>query len=148
MAAVIQTLRDEVASTLTTQSAGWAYTFSAVAKFQPKFDFEDVDSLQVQVVPLTWSKAPSSRDLWEHEYVIGVGIHRRLAALDTTIFNNLLQLCEQISDYYEDNRATTSDCVLMGIEFGGATGAPYNHETIETQNTFTSVIQLTFRKYR
>jgi hypothetical protein len=150
--AAIVTLRDEVAKDLTKKSGGWARSFEAVPKYQPKFDFEDTDTLQVQVVPMTWRKVTDSRSEWSHEFVIAVGMHWRAdpksADQATERFDELLKLVEEISDHYEDTRPTVADCVLQAVDFGGGTGLPYAHEVIESLNQFTSVIHLTFRKWR
>lgn len=150
--AVPVTLRDEVAADLTKKSGGWARSFEAVPKYQPKFDFEECDNLQVQVVLMFWRKNPDNRGEWMHEYVIAVGLHWRASAKSASQaierFDELMLLLEQISDHYEDIRPTIADCVLADVEFGGGTGLPYAHEVIESQNQFTSVIHLTFRKWR
>jgi diaminopimelate decarboxylase len=101
---------------------------------------------------MTWIKAVDSRSEWKHDYTIAIGLHYRAnpKAVDQAKekFDTFLKLVEEISDHYEDTRPTVADCVLMTVEFGGGTGLPYAHEVIETQNQFTSVIHLTFRKYR
>lgn len=150
--AVIVTLADEVTADLNKKSGGWPAKFIAERKYQPKTDYEDAGTLRVQVVPLTWQKSPDNRSEWSHEYTIGIGLHYRAKpeAGDqaATRFDDLLKLVEEISDHYEDTRPTVADCVLTGVSFGGGTGQPYHHESIESKNAFISVIYLTFQKYR
>lgn len=151
-AAAIITLADEVASDLTDKSGGWELSFKAERKYQPITSLEDTDHLRVQVVPVTWRTSPDNRDDWSNEYQVDVGLHYRPSATAQSqayaMYDRLVRLVEQISDYYHDTRPTLADCVLTGIDLGAGTGTPYYHESIETKNLFLSVIRLTFRKWR
>jgi len=151
--AVIVTLADEVAAELTAKSGGWAESFEAERKYQPKLDFEDTDMLHVQVFPAaTRNIGADSRASWLHEYDIDVLIHYRASAKAasqaTEKFDNLQLLVEQIGDHYKTRRATVSDCYLSTSSVGADSGLPYIHSAIETQNQFVSGVRLTFRKSR
>jgi hypothetical protein len=148
--AVIAALRDEVRDDLNKRSGAWAVPFKAVSRYQPKFDFEELSVADVQVVAQAWRKAPDHRGGWLNEYVIRIGLmHRPKAAAGeeaTSRFDDLVRLIEQMGENYESTRTTTTDCVLMAVDFGGGTGAPYAQGEIETQNKFGSIIDLTFQK--
>lgn len=156
--ALIVQLADDVVDQLNKKQGGWAVQFQAERKYQPKFDFEDIGTPQVQVVMLTWNFELDSRSQtygWRNDFVIGIGIHHRAKPQSgdqpAATFDQYLLLVEQVADFWKDLYRTSSqisNCSIVGVDLGGATGAPYNHETIESQNTFTSVIQVTFRKYR
>lgn len=150
--AVLVTLADEVTNDLNKKSGAWSQAFTAVRRYQPKLDMEGTDGLSVQVVPIAWRKEPNSRREWQHEYDIDIGVIYRAAATAgdqaAAKYDELLKLVEEISDYYEDTRPSVADCVLTSVTFGGGAGAAYSHESIETKNTFISVIRLTFTKYR
>jgi hypothetical protein len=156
--ATIVQLANDVVDQLNKKQGGWSVGFRAERKYQPKVDFEDLKAVQVQVVPLTWNFELKSRSPdygWLNTYVIGIGINYRSnpKAGDQAIsrFDDYLLLVEEITDYWKDLYRTSSllsDCSIAGVDLGGATGAPYHHEVIETQNQFTSVIQVTFQKYR
>lgn len=153
MAATAVVLRKEVTDDLNKKKGTWATTFQAEERYQPKFNFEETDQLQVQTCLMLWRFIKSSRGFWLDEFVIGVGLHYRAKATSgdqaKAKFDELLKLVEDITGYYMTILKTAvADCSLENIEMGGGTGLPYAHEVIETQNQFTSVIHLTFRKER
>ena len=157
MKATIVQLADDVVEQLNKKQGGWSVPFQAERKYQPKFKFEDIGTVQVQVVMLTWNFELDNRGSaygWRNDYVIGVGIHYRAKPSEgdqSARFDDYLKTVEEVTDYWKEQyrtNSTASNCSIVGVDLGGATGAPYNHETIETENTFTSVIQVTFRKYR
>lgn len=158
MKATIVQLADDVVEQLNKKQGGWAVGFEAVRKYQPKYEFEQLATMQVQVVPMTWSYTLDNRGQaygWKNEYVIGIGLFYRpkpgAGDQATSRFDECVRLVEQVTDYWKEQYRTNtqlSNCSLTGVDLGGATGAPYQHEVIETQNQFTSVIQLTFQKYR
>lgn len=148
--AAIVELADEVTADLNKKKGAWSRSFNAERKYRPTLKFEDIDQVRVEVVPLTWTKTPASRAHWQTEYTIGIGINYRADpktnAQPEYKYDPLIKLAEEIGDHYEDTRPTLANCVLTAVEFGGASGTPYAHEVIDSQ--FTSVIQLTFRKWR
>jgi hypothetical protein len=148
--AILVQLRDEVRDDLSKRSGALAVPFKAVSRYQPKFDFEDIKTAEVQVVAQIWRKVPDHRGAWMNEYVIRIGVMHRPDAKAgeeaTARFDDLVLLLEQMAEEYETRRASRSDCVLIGIDFGGGTGAPYAQGEIETQNKFGSIIDLTFQK--
>ena len=156
--ATIVQLADDVVEQLNKKQGGWAVSFQAERKYQPKYEFENVGTMQVQACPMTWNFTLDNRSAaygWKNEYVIGLGFFYRPKpnAGDQPIerFDGCMMLVEQVTDFWKDLLRTNvllSNCSITGIDLGGATGAPYHHEVIETQNQFTSVIQITFQKYR
>jgi hypothetical protein len=61
----------------------------------------------------------------------------------------LMLLEQEIAEYFQDIRATVSDCPLIDISLGpGGSGQPYIPDHIDTLNQFTAVVRLTFRKWR
>ena len=153
--AVIVTLVEEVAATLSNASGAMVLSFDAEPRYAPKLDFTDADHLTVQVFHSgTRAIQPDSRGLWLHEYDVDVLVHFRASAAsgeeNKAKFDDLQLLMEQIGDYYktQTRRPSASDCYLVGTDIGAETSAPYRPDVIDTQNQFVSGVRLTFRKSR
>ena len=151
--AVIVTLADEVTDALNKKAGSFAASFVAERRYQPKVEFEEIDQLKVLVMMAAWRVSPDNRTEWEHEYDIDIGLFFRgnpKAGPETTArYDDLLLLLEQISDYWDVTMPTIADCPLVGIAFGPqGSGQPYLQESIDAQNSLTTVIRLTFRKLR
>lgn len=150
--AVIVTLADEVTADLNKKAGGWSQSFKAERKYVPKKELEATDVLTVQTAIAAWRVSPDNRTEWEHEYDIDIGLmyraNEKAGDQATAKFDELLLLVQQIADHYQDTRPTLADCPLTNIQFGAGAGQPYFAEHIEQLNQFTSVIRLTFTKWR
>lgn len=154
--ALIVTLRDEVVNLINKKQGGWAVQFEAKAKHQPKLDFEALDTVQVQVWPFSWTFALDNRSAaigWKDTFIIRTAIGYRAdpkaGDQPASKWDEYLKLVEEITDFWKQLYKTTlADCSVGAVTLGGGTDAPYFHAEIETQNTFTSVIDVTFWKYR
>ena len=150
--AVIVTLADEVTEILNAKAGSWSQSFVAQRMYQPKRELEDTDTLRVTTAIAAWRVAPDNRAEWSNEFDIDIGIQFRAGPKSgdqaTNKFDELLLLVQQITDYFEDNRPPIAACPLTEIQYGGPAGAPYVPEHIEKLTQFTSVIRLTFTKWR
>lgn len=150
-AAIVQ-LADDVVDQLNKKQGGWSVGFKAERKYLPKLDLEDVDQLKVLVAMAAWRVAPDNRTDWEHEFDIDIGLNYRAkpSAGDqaTEKFDEVLNLAQEITDYWEETRPTVADCPLARVAFGAGSDQPYLQERIETLNQITSIIKLTFWKLR
>ena len=151
--ATIVQLADDVVDQLNKKQGGWSVGFRAERKYQPKVDFEEIDQLKVLVLMAAWRIAPDNRTDWEHEYDSDIGLFFRgnpkAGEESAAKYDEILRLLEEIADYWQDTRPTIADCPLVGISFGpGGGGQPYLAESIDSQNSLTTVCKLTFRKLR
>ena len=74
----IAALADAVATHVSAGSYGQPVT--AVRMYQPAFTLEDLKDLRVSVVPRTVQMTPVTRDSLAIEYVIDVGVQKKLPA--------------------------------------------------------------------
>lgn len=131
----------------------WSQQFTAERKYKPKATLEELDKLKVQVAMAAWRVSMDNRTDWAHEFDIDAGFMLRAdekagdQAID--VFDKLLLLVEEVSDYFQANRPSQGECPLANISFGPqGDGQPYVSEHIEPNNQFTSVIKLTYWKLR
>jgi len=150
--ATIVQLADDVVEQLNKKQGGWAVSFQAERKYQPKAELEALDTLKVTVMMAADRPSPDNRTDWAHEYEIHIGFQYRAppTAGDQADqkFDEVLLLAEQVSDYWEVTRPTIADCPLREIAFGSGGDQPYIPDHIEKYNQITSVIRLTFWKLR
>jgi len=127
-----------------------AGTFSqpvlAVRMFQPAFTLEDLKDLRVSVVPRTVQMTPVTRDSLAIEYVVDVGVQKKLPAdnADAEI-DELLALVETIADHLRLQRLPGfPDAAWVGI----SNEPVVSTEALEQHRVFTSVLSVTYRERR
>lgn len=132
----------------------WSQALKAERKYKPKLSLEDASSLTVQVAMASWRLSPDNRTDWSHEFEIDIGFIQRpdAKAGDQAIdaFDKLMTLVEEVIDFFCDvaNRPTDGGCSLIGVSLGSGGDQPYIPDFIETENQFTSLVKLTYRKVR
>jgi hypothetical protein len=140
----IAALADAVAAHVSAGSFGQPVT--AVRMYQPAFTLEDLKDLRVSVVPRTVQMTPVTRDSLAVEYVIDVGVQKKLPAegADAAI-DELLTLVEAISDHLRFHR-------LPGFPVAAWVGIRHepvvSSEALEQHRVFTSVLSVTYRERR
>jgi hypothetical protein len=150
--AAIVTLADEVADILNKRAGGWSLSFAAERLYLPVHQLEQTDTLKATVMLSAWRVSTDNRTDWLHEFDIDIGFqyrpHANAGAQAKAKFDEVLLLAEEVTDYFEDNRPPIANCPLSDIQFGGPSGAPYVPEHIEKFNQITTVIRLTYQKWR
>jgi hypothetical protein len=119
---------------------------TAVRMFQPAFTLEDLKDLRVSVVPRTVQMTPATRDSLAVEYVVDVGVQKKLPAegADAAI-DELLALVEAIADHLRFQRLEGfPDAAWVGIRNEPVVSS----EAIEQHRVFTSVLSVTYRERR
>ncbi|HLO40890.1 MAG TPA: hypothetical protein VK176_07695 [Phycisphaerales bacterium] len=138
----IAALADAVAAHVTAGSFGQPVT--AVRMYQPAFTLEDLNDLRVSVVPRTVQMTPVTRDSLAVEYVIDVGVQKKLPAdgADAAI-DELLALAEAIADHLRFQRLEGfPDAAWVGISHEPVVSS----ESLEQHRVFTSVLSVTYRE--
>ena len=140
----IAALADAVAAHVSAGSFGQPVT--AVRMYQPAFTLEDLKDLRVSVVPRTLQMSPVTRDSLAIEYVVDVGVQKKLPAdgADAAI-DELLVLVEAIADYLRFKRLEGfPDAAWVGIHNEPVVSS----EALEQHRVFTSVLSVTYRERR
>jgi hypothetical protein len=138
----IAALADAVAAHVSAGSFGQPVT--AVRMFQPAFTLEDLKDLRVSVVPRTVQRTPVTRDSLAVEYVIDVGVQKKLPAdgADAAI-DELLSLVEAIAVHLRFKRLEGfPDAAWVGINNEPVVSS----ESLEQHRVFTSVLSVTYRE--
>ncbi len=140
----IAALADAVAAHVSAGSYGRPVT--AVRLYQPAFTLEDLKDLRVSVVPRTAQMTPVTRDSLAVEYVIDVGVQKKLPAdgADAAI-DQLLELVEAIAERLRFTRMEGyPDAAWVGISHEPVVSS----ESLEQHRVFTSVLSVTYRERR
>jgi len=119
---------------------------AAVRMFQPAFTLEDLKGLRVSVVPRTVQMTPVTRDSLAIEYVVDVGVQKKLPAdnADAEI-DELLALVEAIAEHLRFQRLPGfPDAAWVGI----SNEPVVSTEALEQHRVFTSVLSVTYRERR
>ncbi len=119
---------------------------TAVRMFQPAFTLEDLKDLRISVVPRTLQMSPVTRDSLAIEYVVDVGVQKKLPAdgADAAI-DELLVLVEAIADRLRFKRLEGfPDAAWVGI----SNEPVVSSEALEQHRVFTSVLSVTYRERR
>jgi hypothetical protein len=138
----IAALADAVAAHVTAGSFGQPVT--AVRMYQPAFTLEDLKDLRVSVVPRTVQMTPVTRDSLAVEYVIDVGVQKKLPGDGADVaIDELLALAEAIADHLRFQRLEGfPDAAWVGISHEPVVSS----ESLEQHRVFTSVLSVTYRE--
>lgn len=114
--------------------------------FQPAFTLEDLKDLRVTVVPRTVQMAPASRDSLTLEYVLDIGVQRKLPAEEVDgAIDGLLDLVQAISEHVRLKRLPD----FPDAAWAAMTNEPVlSTEALEQHRVFTSVLSVTYRERR
>jgi hypothetical protein len=149
MAAVIVEIAEAVLAVLS--GANLSQAFTAKRAYAPVAAQEAMDTLEVTVIPFEESMTPLSRRDDNFDYVVRIGIQRRIGkglmtndAINTAC-DSLLLLAEEIKDLF---RSKTLEGYTTASSVDTATLALFIPEHTDQHRVFTSIIALTFRKSR
>jgi len=138
----ITAIADAVAAHI--NAGTFSQPLTAVRMFQPAFTLEDLKDLRVSVVPRTVQMTPVTRDSLAVEYVIDVGVQKKLPAdgADAAI-DELLSLVEAIADHLRFKRLEGfAEAAWVGISHEPVVSS----EALEQHRVFTSVLSVTYRE--
>ncbi len=140
----IAAIADAVAAHINTGT--FSQPLTAVRMFQPAFTLEDLKDLRVSVVPRTVQMSPVTRDSLAVEYVVDVGVQKKLPAdnADAAI-DELLVLVEAIADHLRFQRLEGfPEAAWVGINNEPVVSG----EALEQHRVFTSVLSVTYQERR
>lgn len=142
MPASIIAVADAVTAEL--NATAFSQPFTAARHYEPTFELSAMSTLRVSVVPrsLTSKTLDRSRDSFDFE--IDVAVQKKP---DPTLANldELMELVEEITDHLRLSPLST----LPDVRCMEVANAPvYALEHLQEFRQFTSVITLTYRKYR
>jgi hypothetical protein len=136
----------EIADAVTAVLNGGSFSqpITAARHYDPTFDLSSMETLRVSVVPRSMTSKTLDRNRVSFDYEIDVAIQQKsepsLANLDA-----LMQLVEEIADHLRQSPLTS----LPAVRFMDATNAPiYASDHLHELRQFTSVLTLTYRKWR
>ncbi len=140
MQATIAAVADAVVTEL--NSGQFGQQFTARRLYRPRYQPQDLKTLQVAVVPksLAIDAATRSGDLWECQ--IDVAVQKKLAAETDEEITPLVELVETIARHFRLRRPSEKpDAICIKVEISPI----YAVEHLDELRTFTSVVTLTFR---
>ncbi|OQB78594.1 MAG: hypothetical protein BWX88_05154 [Planctomycetes bacterium ADurb.Bin126] len=144
--ATIVDIADAVAAELNGHTFSQAFT--ARRLYRPVFDLADMKTLHVSVVPKGVEMQGASRTLVQHDYLIDVGVQKKLPTSpsgDNTEIDALMALVEQIADFFRQRRLQAMPNVVWVKTENPSIYLP---EHLDQLRQFTSVLTLTFRVLR
>lgn len=126
-------------------AATLSQSFTAARHYVPKFKLKDTDALTVAVVPRSVSGVVFDRARDSEDYVIDIGIMKRVPGLVQADIDALMYLVQQIGDLFGRKKLTgyeSARCVA------GDNNPIYAPDHLLELSQFTSVQSLTFRVWR
>lgn len=148
------TLPDVADGVLTLTNMQFSGLFVATRQNVPRVKLEDMDTLQVVIVPATKTLTQKSRDISQRDYQIEIGLFQRIDLTphnDAFTEDELIGLAEEILEWWVDDQGGVT--VVDGADSipvicrGGrlANDEPFDMATRRTDQVFRSIIQLDFR---
>ena len=120
--------------------------FTAVRLYRPHRDLIELDTLHVSVVPHNVAVEVDNRDedAHQHDYQVEIGVQQHIASEASADVDPLMDLMEELTDYWRGRVLDDSDAVCVELE----QPAPYFKPHLAEMLVFTSVLTLTFRLRR
>jgi len=141
--AVILEIADAVVAEL--NGTSFSVPFTAVRRYQPKFDLMEMQTLHVSVVPRSLLAAKSvDRNKASVDYLIDVGVQQK-TDMSQAALDGLMALVEEIAAHFEGKPLAgyaAARCMVVKNE------PVYFPDHLEQLRQFTSVLTLTFRVWR
>lgn len=151
MSAQIVAIADAVVAEINGTALLTPFTAAAVRSYAPSNATEDLKTLEVTVVAAEWDPAPLSRGETDNQYVIHIGIQKRIGPMAmtndaiNTACDPLMQLVQDIVDLFQRENLDVNGIAAEMV----TTNRPiYSPDHIREHRVFTSIIQLTFKQTR
>lgn len=142
MPASIIAIADAVITEL--NATAFSQPLTAVRHYEPTFELSAMSTLRVSVVPRSLTSKTLDRNRDSFDFEIDVAVQKKT---DPTLTNldELMELVEEIADHLRLNPLST----LPEVRCMEVANAPvYALEHLQEFRQFTSVITLTYRKYK
>lgn len=132
------------------ESQEFSQVFSPARAYLPIFDLESggLDDLQVSVVPRTESSSDEARGgNAGAKYVleIDIGIHKRVTRDDTNTLDALMDLSQEIFDYYDDKHTIEgrNQCFAWDV----SRDPLFSQQLLDTHSVFASLVTVTIWEF-
>ena len=123
----------------------YSQPITAQRAYLPVFDLEDMQDLQVTVVPKSLTTLPGGRAHNQHDYAIDVAVQQKLQTTDDAEIDDLMTLVDEIADQLRFKRLTSfPNAVWLKTE----NEPVYAQEHLQEMRQFTSILTFTFRLMR
>lgn len=120
----------------------FSQAFTAVRKYVPTYELQEMDSLHVTVVPKRIEREAQDRASDAEEFMLDIGVQKRVGAanVDAATMDPLTYLCEEIADHFMRWSMASPEAACIAIEHNPI----YLPSHLREMGQFTSVITLTF----
>ncbi|MFM7842918.1 MAG: hypothetical protein ACKPEY_01640 [Planctomycetota bacterium] len=142
MPAAILQLADVIVADL--NAATFSQSFITERSYLPRWRLEDLSTIRVTVVPKDNVGERASRSQWQEDYQIDVAVQQRLGSNEQDQADGLIQLAEELADYFKTRNPTGDLATLIAVAFTPL----FDPDHLEKHKTLTTVIALTFRGWR
>ena len=142
MTATVVTIAEAVVDEI--NAASFSQPLVAARHYTPSFELSEMSELKVSVVPRSVTSKALDRSRDSFEYQIDVAVQKRVEETLTEL-DELMELVEEIADHLRTSLLTT----LPDVRCMEVVNAPiYSSEHLHELRQFTSLLTLTYRKYR
>ena len=126
-------------------AAAFSQAFQAQRHYRPVFDLAELKDLHVTVVPKGIELQGASRSLTQMDVQLDIGIQQKLVTGDAAELDALMNLVEEIADFFRTHRLSN----MPNVAWVRTENVPiYLPEHVDQLRQFTSVLTLTFRVLR
>ena len=140
---VVIDIADSIVAEL--NAATLSMPLAAQRHYVPSFELKDMSNLHVSVVPKGLIVTKSDRNHNTNDAMIDVAVQKKFSAGDATEIDPLLNLVEEIADYFRLRRLAS----FPGAHWLRTEHSPiYSQEHWDELRQFTSVLTFTFRVIR
>ena len=141
--ALIVDIADELVDAL--NAAEFTLEFEATRGYVPSFEFADMETIHLTVIPKGLTKLRVTRADSQEDYKVDVAVQQKVEAVDAANLDPLMSLVEELADFCDALVAeTTPRAVCITVE-----NEPiYVSEHMRERRMFTSLLTLTFRTWR
>jgi len=142
MPAVIVQIADAIVADLNDHD--FSLEFTAERTYMPRYKTEELEQVQVSVVPKDDVGQRASRAQWQQDYKIDLAIQQKLGDDEQAQMDALILLGQELADYFKEQNLAGNLAVLTECGY-----APlFDPEHLEKHKTLTTVLNLTFRGWR
>jgi len=133
------------AVTASLNAGSFNLAFEATRQYQPVFELQDLQTLQVSVVPKSIAITTASRDRGFFDCRVDIGIQKKVDPDEPAELDSLMVLVEQIVDHLRMERLAAMPAAAWVEITNEPVFAP---EHLEQWRQFTSVLTIAYRVWR
>jgi len=123
----------------------FSQSFTAVRKFIPRYNLEELATLRVTVVPKASEENLITRADSQRQVQIDIGIHKKIDSDEETETPPLIALAEEIMQYVRKLKLTNAPGVLW---VQTENNPIYSQEYLQRERVFFSLITVTYKLVR